>query len=230
MGLLDRFELQLDRLVNGAFAKAFKAEVQPVELAAALQREMDDRAAVVSRDRTVAPNSFDVELAAHDFDRLSVYGETIAAELAGMVSEYASEQRYSLPGAVRVNLGRDESLDTGIFRVRSEATPDVVKQASDRPQTPPPVVGQPSLVVSGTAHALTLAVTRLGRGSEADLRIEDGGISRQHAEVLLGQQVVLRDAGSTNGTYVNGIQVREAVLRDGDVIRIGGTSITFRAG
>jgi hypothetical protein len=230
VGLLDRFEQRLDRLVNGAFAKAFKAEVQPVELAAALQREMDDRAAVVSRDRTVAPNSFDVELAAHDFDRLSVYGEAIAAELAGMVSEYAGEQRYALPGAVRVNLGRDESLDTGIFRVRSEATPDVVERPADQPLIPTPEVGQPRLVVVGTAHALTRAVTRIGRGSEADLRIEDAGISRQHAEVLLGREVVLRDAGSTNGTYVNGIQIGEATLRDGDVIRLGGTSITFRAG
>ena len=44
MGLLERFEDSLDRLVNGAFARAFKAEVQPVEIAAALQREVDDRA------------------------------------------------------------------------------------------------------------------------------------------------------------------------------------------
>ena len=40
MGLLERFEDSLDRLVNGAFARAFKAEVQPVEIASALQREI----------------------------------------------------------------------------------------------------------------------------------------------------------------------------------------------
>ncbi|MEO9221346.1 MAG: DUF3662 domain-containing protein [Mycobacteriaceae bacterium] len=91
MGLLDRFEQRLDRLVNGAFAKAFKAEVQPVELAAALQREMDDRAAVVSRGRTLAPNAFDVDLSAHDYDRLSVYAQTLAGELADLASEYATE-------------------------------------------------------------------------------------------------------------------------------------------
>ncbi len=231
MGLLDRFEQRLDRLVNGAFAKAFKAEVQPVELAAALQREMDDRAAVVSRSRTVAPNCFDVELSAHDFERLSVYAQTLAGELAGMVSEYAGEQRYALPGVVRVSLGRDDELDTGIFRVRSEARADVVENpASPPPVSPPPGVGHPRLVVAGISHPLTRPVTRIGRGTDVDLRVDDAGVSRNHVEVLLGREVLLRDLGSTNGTYVNGVQAGEAVLRDGDLIRLGGTAITFRSG
>ena len=231
MGLLDRFEQRLDRLVNGAFAKAFKAEVQPVELASALQREMDDRSAVVSRGRTVAPNSFDVELSAHDFERLSVYATTLAGELAGLVSEYAEEQRYSLPGVVRVSLGRDDDLDTGIFRVRSEARADVVENpASPPPAAPPAGVGHPRLVVADVSHPLTRPVTRIGRGTDVDLRVEDAGVSRSHVEVLLGREVLLRDLGSTNGTYVNGVQVGEAVLRDGDLIRLGGTAITFRSG
>jgi predicted component of type VI protein secretion system len=230
VGLLDRFEQRLDRLVNGAFAKAFKAEVQPIELASALQREMDERAAVVSRSRTVAPNAFDVDLSAHDFERLSVYAQTLAGELAGMVSEYAEEQRYALAGVVRVSLERDDALDTGIFRVRSSSIPDV----AENPARPAPVAaaggGHPRLVVQDTAHPITRPVTRIGRGSDVDLRIEDSGISRTHVEVLLGREVLLRDLGSTNGTYVNGVQVGEAVLKDGDVIRLGGTSITFRAG
>ena len=61
VGLLDRFEQRLDRMVNGAFARAFKAEVQPVEIAAALQREMTDHAAVVSRGLTVVPNVYSVD-------------------------------------------------------------------------------------------------------------------------------------------------------------------------
>lgn len=231
MGLLDRFEQRLDRMVNGAFAKAFKAEVQPVEIASALQREMDDRAAVVSRGRTVAPNSFEVELAPHDFERLSVYAQTLAGELAGMVSEYAGEQRYALPGAVHVSLGRDDELDTGIFRVRSEAKADVRENpASPPPAAPPSGAGHPRLVAQDVAHALTRPVTRIGRGSDVDLRVEDAGVSRAHAEVLLGREVLLRDLGSTNGTYVNGVQVGEAVLHDGDVVRLGGTALTFRSG
>lgn len=230
MGLLDRFEQRLDRLVNGAFAKAFKAEVQPVELASALQREMDDRSAVVARGRTVAPNSFDVELSPRDHDRLSVYSETLASELAGLVAEYAQEQRYALPGPVLVRLGRDDELDTGIFRIRSEAAAGATPTPVPATPPAPPSAGTPSLLVGSVPHPLTQAVTRIGRGTDATLRVDDAGVSRAHAEVLLGREVLLRDLGSTNGTYVNGVQVREQVLHDGDVIRLGSTSVTYRSG
>ncbi|HET7900280.1 MAG TPA: DUF3662 and FHA domain-containing protein [Candidatus Nanopelagicales bacterium] len=232
VGLLDRFEQRLDRMVNGAFARAFKAEVQPVEVAAALQREMDDRAAVVSRGRTVVPNIFNVELSPHDHDRLSVYSSTLTEELAGMVREYAEEQRYTFVGGIEVLLGRDEDLETGLFRVLSEARAGVAStpQGSRSPAAAPEGTGQPRLVVDDVAHPLTRAVTRLGRGTDVDLRVDDPGVSRHHAEILLGREVVLRDLGSTNGTYVDGVQVGETVLQDGAVIQVGGTRLTFKAG
>ena len=112
-------------MVNGAFARAFKAEVQPVEIASALTREMDDRAAVVSRGRTVVPNVFVVDLSPHDHDRLSVYAGTLTEELSGMVREYAEEQRYTFLGGTSVELTRDDELETGLFRVHSEAKAEV---------------------------------------------------------------------------------------------------------
>ena len=174
MGLLDRFEQRLDRMVNGAFARAFKAEVQPVEIAAALQREMDDRAAVVSRGRTVVPNVFNVELSPHDHERLSVYSSTLTEELAGMVREYAEEQRYTFVGGIEVVLGRDDTLETGLFRVLSEARAGVASTPQGGVRVPaaaPEGTGQPRLVVDGTAHPLTRAVTRIGRGTDVDLRV-----------------------------------------------------------
>ncbi|MBI1377916.1 MAG: DUF2662 domain-containing protein [Frankiales bacterium] len=233
MGLLDRFEQRLDRMVNGAFARAFKAEVQPVEIASAMQREMDERAAVVSRGRTVVPNAFVIELSPHDHERLSVYASTLTDELAGMVREYAEEQRYTFVGGPVVELGLDPELETGLFRVHSEAKAEV---ASVPPPARPaaaaaPQVGQPRLVASDDlAHPLTRAVTRLGRGTDVDIRVDDPGVSRHHAEILLGREVVLRDLDSTNGTYVDGVQVGETVLHDGSVVQLGGTRLTFRAG
>ncbi|CAB4846550.1 unannotated protein [freshwater metagenome] len=232
MGLLDRFEQRLDRLVNGAFARAFKAEVQPVEIASALQREIDDRAAVVSRGRTVVPNVFKVDLSPHDFDRLSVYASTLTAELAVMVGEYAEEQRYTFLGGTDVSLDLDEDLDTGLFRVYSEAKAEISTAAQPRPAqgNPDKGAGQPRLVADDTAHPLSRAVTRLGRGTDVDIRIDDPGVSRHHAEILLGREVVLRDLDSTNGTYVDGVQVGETVLHDGAVVQLGDTRLTFRAG
>jgi Protein of unknown function (DUF3662)/FHA domain len=232
VGLLDRFEQRLDRMVNGAFARAFKAEVQPVEIASALAREMDDRAAVVSRGRTVVPNVFVVDLSPHDHERLSVYASTLTEELAGVVREHAEEQRYTFLGGTEVTLARDDALETGLFRVHSEAKAGVASQAPSgrAPAMPPSDAGHPRLVADDTAHPLTRAVTRIGRGSDVDIRVDDPGVSRHHAEILLGREVVLRDLGSTNGTYVDGVQVGEIVLRDGSVVQLGGTRLTFKAG
>ena len=225
MGLLDRFEDRLDRLVNGAFARAFKSEVQPVELAAALNKEMDDRAAIVARGRTVTPNVFTLDLSPHDDERLSVYRDALQGELAAVVTEYAAEQSYALLGPAEVTLSLDDSLETGIFRVHSEARAAIVTAVvSDA------LPGQPYVEIGGTAYPLVRAVTRLGRGNEADVRIEDPGVSRTHCEILLGTPAIARDLNSTNGTTIDGSRVTQAALVDGSVVLIGTTAITYRTG
>ena len=234
MGLLERFEDSLDRLVNGAFARAFKAEVQPVEIASALQREIGDRAAVIDRDRTVIPNVFHVELSQHDYRRLAVFKDALETELATLVRDYGAEQRYTLLGPVEVVLGQDDELETGIFRVRSEARAEVRSQPHGRPGEPVAAgidAGrQPRLEASGTAYPLVRAVTRLGRGSDTDIRIEDPGASRNHCEIVLGQPALVRDLSSTNGTFVDGQRISQAEVADGSTIQIGTTRLVFRSG
>lgn len=224
MGILDNFEKKLDRMVNGAFAKAFKSEVQPVEIAAGLQRELDDRATIVSRARTVVPNSFVVELATPDYERLAAFEETVNEELASLVQEYAQQQRYVFVGVADVALAADASLGTGVFRVRSEVRPGHVRET-------PPVAGpagEPYVEMEGISYPLR-AVTQLGRGADVDIRIDDPGVSRHHAEITLGSDVALRDLGSTNGTIVNGRVVARTVLADGATIQLGTTTLTYRA-
>lgn len=228
MGLLERFEDSLDRLVNGAFARAFKAEVQPVEIASALQREVSDRAAVIDRQRTVIPNVFHVELSEHDYRRLAVFKDALQTELATLVRDYGAEQRYTLLGPVQVVLGQDDELETGIFRVRSEARAEV--SAAGSQQAVSVDARQPRLEVAGTAYPLVRAVSRLGRGSDTDIRIEDPGASRNHCEIVLGQPVLVRDLNSTNGTFVNGQRISQAEVADGTTIMIGTTHLVFRSG
>lgn len=227
MGLLERFEDSLDRLVNGAFARAFKAEVQPVEIASALQREISDRAAVIDRTRTVIPNLFHVELSPHDYRRLAVFRDALQTELATLVRDYSAEQGYTLLGPVTVELGQDDDLETGIFRVRSEARAEV--RASGSQQAGGIDARQPRLELNGMAYPLVRAVNRLGRGSDTDIRIDDPGASRNHCEIVLGQPVLLRDLNSTNGTLVAGQRVSQIELRDGTEIVIGKTILTFRS-
>ena len=119
MGVLQRFERRLEGMVEGAFARAFKSELQPVEVASAVQREMDDRAAIVAQGRTLVPNDFVVEVAEADFDRLEGYADNLGTELATLARDYAKEQGYSFVGPVRMRFEGVPDLATGMFRIRS---------------------------------------------------------------------------------------------------------------
>ncbi|MDX3579979.1 DUF3662 domain-containing protein, partial [Streptomyces sp. FL07-04A] len=133
MGVLKKFEQRLEGLVNGTFAKVFKSEVQPVEIAGALQRECDNNATIWNRDRTVVPNDFIVELSTPDYERLSPYSGQLGDELAGMVRDYAKQQRYTFMGPIKVNLEKADDLDTGLYRVRSRTLASSSSQTPEQP-------------------------------------------------------------------------------------------------
>jgi hypothetical protein len=225
---MDRFERRLDRLVSGTFARAFKSEVQPVEVAAALQRECDDRAAIVTRGRTMVPNEFLVDLGQHDFERLSMYAEPLGAELAAMVREHAEEQGYQFVGPVTVGFELVEDLDTGVFRVRSQAVAGGVADPQAAMSAPAPISA--ALETGHSTLALTHRHTVLGRGADADLRLDDPGISRRHAEIVLSDPPRLSDLGSTNGTFLDGERVQSAELYDGARVGLGSLTLVFRYG
>ena len=127
MGVLQRFERSLGGLVEGAFARIFGGHVQPVEVAAALTREAEDKKAIVGAGRVLVPNTYVVELGDADTDRLTEYDEPLRVELAAMLREAAVEQGWSFVGPVEVRLERAAGLGTGVFRVRSSvvaAAPD----------------------------------------------------------------------------------------------------------
>lgn len=143
MGVLKKFEQRLEGLVNGTFAKVFKSEVQPVEIAGALQRECDNNATIWNRERTVVPNDFIVELSTPDFERLSPYSGQLGDELAGMVRDYAKQQRYTFMGSIKVHLEKADDLDTDLYRVRSRTLASSAnQQAPERAPAGGPV-GRP---------------------------------------------------------------------------------------
>ncbi|WP_377270079.1 DUF3662 domain-containing protein [Peterkaempfera sp. SMS 1(5)a] len=119
MGALNKLDQRLEALVNGVFAKAFKSAAQPFEFASVLQRECDINARIWSRDRIVAPNNFLVELSSDDFERHSTYLDVLGEELADKVREYATAQRYSFIGPLKIQLRSTRNLNTGRYRVHS---------------------------------------------------------------------------------------------------------------
>lgn len=235
MGMLQRFESRLEHAVSGAFAKAFRSAVQPVEIAASLQREVDNSAQILSRNRRLVPNTFTVQLSEMDYGRLSPYQSTLVQELIEMLREHADEQHYVFAGPVTIDLEQDDSLVTGRFRVRSAATATVSEGRQSRAATVGSSGGGAvTLVINGTDHPVHPPGLVIGRGAEADLRINDPGISRRHAEIRVSgrerPEVKVVDLGSTNGTMVDGSRVRETQLRDGQRVRVGNTDILVRFG
>lgn len=216
MGLLDSFEKGLERAVNGAFARTFKSGLQPVEITAALRRELDTKAAVVSRDRILVPNTFTVALSGTDYDRMLALGPSLIDELVRLVQQHAAAQHYSFAGGISITLERDAALRQGMIEINSLN----VKGA---------VAWKPVLEIAGKTYPLLHSRTVIGRGSDADITVDDTGISRKHVEILWdGVRGEVNDLGSTNGSTLNGSPVSRAPLAPDSVIDIGRTRIIFR--
>ncbi|WP_347351936.1 DUF3662 and FHA domain-containing protein [Intrasporangium sp.] len=261
MGIINRVEHGLAKAVHGAFAKAFRSEVQPVEIASAIRRAMDDRAALLGHGRAMVPNLYTIELSPTDYGRLGDYEDELADDLVAAAQEHAESQGYQPHGPVRVTLVQGEGLETGVFRVRpataKRVEPSPAHRASEPPQgrssaapaAPPTAVAAPAtprparvnpsarpwLDIAGDRYPLLGSLTVVGRDENADIVVDDAGVSRRHSEIRVtndGPHLVtsIRDLNSTNGTFVNGDRITTQRLRDGDRITIGRTSATFRAG
>ena len=216
MGLLDNFERGLERAVNGAFAKTFRSGLQPVEITSALRRELDTKAVVVARDRILVPNKFTVLLSPADYSTMSAVGPSLTDEFTLQVEQHATAQRYSFAGGISIVLKPDEKLAEGVVAIESVS----VKGA---------VAWTPVLEIDGTVHQLAGGRTIIGRGSDADITVDDTGISRKHVEILWdGKRGQARDLASTNGSKLNGIKLTKAPLEPGSVIEVGRTRIVFR--
>jgi hypothetical protein len=227
---LQKFEQRLEQLVSGAFAKAFRSAVQPVEISAALQRECDNNAQILSRQRRMVPNDFHVELSQADLDRLSPYDSALVTELRAQLEEYAEKQSYVFSGPVTLAFEVADDLTIGRFRVRSRAHASVVSNATHTQVRR----ARAYLEVNGTRHPLQPPGLVVGRGTEADLRINDPGVSRRHIQFTVnesaaaGVAIEVQDLGSTNGMLVDGHRVASAALHEGSEVKVGRTTLTVR--
>ena len=148
MGVLQRFERRLEGLVGTAFARLFKGQVEPVEVAKALQREAEARRAIVGQDRVLVPNRYVVELGPTDHDRLAPWETQLTNTLAEMVQEHVDDEGWSTFGDIEVSLSRNEELGTGMFSVSSSVDPN----AGPR-RRPYNSLSMPALPAGGAAPA-----------------------------------------------------------------------------
>ena len=212
---LQQFEHRLERLVEGTFAKAFRGQLQPVELGKRLTREMDLHRAVSIRG-LISPNVFNVNISPEDFDRFGSFLDVLAEELVEAAQEHARNSRYSFVGPVEVVIAKNSSLINSTFTIDSS-----VAEGEEI------LVG--SIVLEdGRRVGIGKVPITIGRLEECEIQINDTNASRRHAELRReGGSVVLIDLSSTNGTSVNNVLISQHRLANGDIITIGATTLRF---
>ncbi len=213
---LQKFEGRLERMVDGTLSKAFRGELHPVEIGRRVTREMDLKRRLGVHG-LIAPNSFVVHLSAPDFDRFESFLDALVRELEEAAREHARTEEYVFVGPVTVSVVEDPRQRRGRFAV-----------VSDVHEGPQGLPAASVLLADGMRVVLGPEPITLGRLPESTIVINDPNASRRHAEIRRsGNDVVVVDLNSTNGTRVNGATVRERVLNDGDQIVIGTTVLRF---
>lgn len=235
MGMLDNVERGIEKIVRGAFSTGSRSEVQPVEIASALRRELDNKSYAIGQGRTLAPNVFTARLSEADYVHAQEWGAPLAEELCDVVIKHVNSQHYTLRGPVRVSFSRDTDLKAGVFAIdaateKAEALDP--RAAAPRPAVPSarPTRYQPVLDIGGNRYSINADSVVLGRSADADIPLDDTGVSRRHLEIRRsGRTMSAVDLGSTNGSYLNGQRIQGGVeLVDGSIITMGRSRIVFR--
>jgi hypothetical protein len=252
--VLRAIEQKIEALFEGVFGRAFRTNVQPVELARKLAKEMDDHK-TVSVSRVYVPNEYTVYLSTADREQFEGYENSLQAELEEYLGEHAKREDYALLTVPRVLLETDDDLAVGEFGIATRMVqPRRAQRAAGEPeeQVEPGATmiykpkampeaaeldADPDLDLEREVASLawdgrTLRVDKrrvvLGRSRECDIQVEDPNVSRRHAELRQeGSAYWIVDLDSTNGIEVNGKRVQRAKLESGDTFTVGSTEITF---
>ena len=207
ISVLRNLESRIEGLVEGVFSRAFSSEVQPVELARKLAKEMDaHKTAGVAR--VYVPNEYTVFLSSKDRVKLEGYERSLEQELSGYLLEHARRRDYDLLTRPAVEFKTDERLRLGEFGIQTR----LVKPPAHEGEAPSPGRGGPHDGLLGgqgarsrarqpeqraEAMVATRAVVSLddrryvlegpratiGRSKSAECVLPDPNVSRRHAEL-----------------------------------------------
>jgi FhaA, N-terminal domain/FHA domain len=250
---LRAIEQKLEALFEGIFGRAFRTNVQPVELARKLAKEMDDHR-TISVSRVYVPNEYTIYLSPADREQFASYEDNLKGELQDYLSDHARREEYALLSAARVLMETDADLDVGEFGIATRMVqPERRRPVAGEPlgevepgatmvykaQAPVPTQAvsaeelgvEPELVTlrfDGTSYEVKQRRVVIGRSRDCDVQLSDTNVSRRHAELRQeGASYWIIDLGSTNGLEVNGKRVKRAKLADGDTITLGSTDVSF---
>ena len=252
MSVLRSLEAKLEGLVGGAFSRAFRSKVEPVEIARKLAKEMQDNQ-TRSISHTYVPNTYTVWLSPEDRGHFEGYEEGLKKELSDYLLENARTEGLALVTRPTIDFETDDRLSLGEFGIQAQLVQPPEEEAPDWPADAGAAAGDfgHTMVYSPDREARKLAPrdrphvramlvgedkrtvlsgSRLliGRSRDCDITIDDPNVSRRHAELRNEDgRWVVADLGSTNGVKVNGRRVERAALEPGDELVFGLARLRF---
>jgi hypothetical protein len=218
VSFLAKIEQLCATFVERAFAKTFPSDLEPAQIARKLVSTMEARTQR-DEDRLSAPSAYAVYVSPEDFVRLAEHQEYLERTWAELLRNLAAKVGIAFDGgAPRVAMAPRAGVPLGAIAVELGD----VKEKSPTYRL---------RMIKGVPPDGTYAVDRkirIGRSEESEIVLIDPSVSRTHAVVEIDAgEPVLRDLGSTNGTFVNGRRIGARELRDGDELLFGNTKMRF---
>jgi FhaA, N-terminal domain/FHA domain len=218
MNLARGIERRLENLVDGVSASVFRGKMHPVTIASRLVRQIDFVAFETSAGKQI-PNDLTVVIHPADLDP-AIDVAALETELDEVVTVAARENGWRLVGPVEVHLETSVDVPRGILECAGDSLPGHLEPW-----------GQ--LIASDGSVVIPLAMNRtlIGRALDCDVRFSNAEVSRHHVVIArVGDQVVLRDVGSSNGTWVNNDRVaaKPVTLLPGSAVTLGNIPFTYR--
>jgi hypothetical protein len=234
--LLSRVESVFEAVAEGGFRRLFSPRLQPIEVARILEREMAN-GKVVGTASVDVPNRFIARLNPTDYERFAAFRGAIERDVAAYLDRRADEEGFRPLGRMQVELAADEGVGRSMVRAEAliDAEPGPPGQFERTSVLPPVAPARPRRALTLTAEdGQELRVTqpvRIGRGVDNDLVLRDVRVSRQHAAIEpSGDGWIVRDMNSTNGTYLEGRRINEALVSAQAEISLGGYRVRLRPG
>jgi hypothetical protein len=213
MSVLRNLETKIAGLVEGAFGRAFRSEIKPVEMGRRLAHEMDDHR-TVSLERIYVPNEYTIWLSSEDRAHYAGLEQALAEELSASLLEHARAEGLTMIARPVIDFRTDERLALGDCGIQARAVAPSAEHEQEQEAAPPPAAvergggeggtmifssaeryAQPLQAARATRPARTLVVVDgrrvligaqggvLGRALECDVQIASTDVSRRHAEI-----------------------------------------------
>lgn len=229
---LGQLEARLQTLVEGSTARLFPGGEASRQLVGGLLQAMQDGVRPGEDGVPTAPNQYQLLVSPENAERLR-QNQPFLDELARLIVQACQEAELRLAGPLALTVEGYHALQAGEVRVAArnslqDVTPTIgMAVAADPAGEPFPT--HAFLIVDGVnVFPLELPVINIGRRPDNQLVIDDGRISRLHAQLrLVRGRFVIFDLDSTGGTFVNGSRIHQQILYPGDVISLAGVPLIF---